>query len=46
MDIKDNFFDKGARQAEYRRFSPGSATHKQEGAGQGMTVKGSLGCGV
>lgn len=46
MDIEDNFFYKGAGQAEYRRCSPGSATHKQEGPGQGMTIKSSLGCGV
>lgn len=39
----DNYFDIVAGHAEYRRCSPGSATHKQEGAGQGVTVKG---CGV
>lgn len=46
MGIRDNFLGKGAGQAEYRRCSPGSAAHKQKGAGQGMTVNGSLGCGV
>lgn len=44
MDIEENFFDKDTGHAEYG-CPPGSATHKQEAAGQGMTVKGSLGCG-
>ena len=36
------FLDKGAGQAGYRRCSPGSAAHEQEGTDQGMMAEGSL----